>query len=120
MCSINRYGNYCACIYLIESVKMALQSSQKRSSIWAFSMTAENTKFAKCSVCLKEVPCGGHSTKSYTTTNLVNHLKSKHPGVQKLRGIKSHQSKRSIVRIDKAMEMKQCLNKLRCQKRETC
>ena len=42
-------------------------------------MTAENTKFATCSVCLKEVPHGGHSTKSYTTTNLVNHLKSKHP-----------------------------------------
>ena len=79
MCSINRYGNYCACVYLIESVKMASQSSRKRSSIWTFFTTAENTKFAKCSVCLKEVPRGGHSTKSYTTTNLVNHLKSKHP-----------------------------------------
>ena len=30
-------------------------------------------------MCLKEVPHGGHSTKSYTITNLVNHLKSKHP-----------------------------------------
>ena len=58
---------------------MASQSSWKRSSIWAFFTTAENTNFAKCSVCLKEVLRGGHSTKSYTTTNLVNHLKSKHP-----------------------------------------
>ena len=79
MCSINRYGNYWACIYLIESIKMALQSSRKRFSIWTFFTTAESTKFAKCSVCLKEVPHGGYSTKSYSTTNLVNHLKSKHP-----------------------------------------
>ena len=58
---------------------MALQLNRKRSSIWTFFTTAENTKFATCSVCLKEVPRGGQSTKSYTTTNLINHLKSKHP-----------------------------------------
>ena len=57
---------------------MMSQSSRKRSSIWTFFTTAENTKFSKCSVCLKVVH-GGHSTKSYTATNLVNHLKSKHP-----------------------------------------
>ena len=54
-------------------------ASRKRSSIWSFFKIAENTTFATCEVCLKEVPRGGRSTKSYTTTNLVDNLKSKHP-----------------------------------------
>ena len=78
MCTTNQYNNYCTCVYLIKSIKMVSQLNHKRSSIWTFFTTAENTKFATCLVCLKEMPRGGHSTKSYTTTNLVNHLKSKH------------------------------------------
>ena len=40
---------------------------------------AEDTKFAICSLCSKQVPRGGDNTKSYTTSNIVHHLKSKHP-----------------------------------------
>ena len=41
-------------------------------------MVAEDSSLAKCGVCDTEVPRGGKSTKSFTTTNLVHHLKVKH------------------------------------------
>ena len=47
-------------------------ASRKSSSIWSFFKIAENTMFATYEVYLKEVPRGGRSTKSYTTTNLFN------------------------------------------------
>lgn len=43
---------------------------------------SEDTKYAICNTCQAKVSRGGGSTKSYTTTNLVNHL-AKHPDVNK-------------------------------------
>ena len=40
---------------------------------------AEDSRFAKCKKCNVKVPCGGQSTKTFTPTNLVHHLKTK-PG----------------------------------------
>ena len=77
---------------------MASTSTRRRSSIWEFFSLAEDTKFAICSLCLKEVPRGGDNTKSYTTTNIVHHLKSKHPEEYKkyeeLKAIKEKESSR--------------------------
>ena len=53
-------------------------SGRKKSRIWDFFSEAEDSKYAICAVCSKEVPRGGGNTKTYTTTNLVQHLKSKH------------------------------------------
>ena len=58
---------------------MALTSTRKISSIWEYFSVAKHTKFAICSLCSKHVPHGGDNTKSYTTSNIVYHLKSKHP-----------------------------------------
>ena len=41
-------------------------------------MVAEDSSLAKCGVCDTEVRHGGKSTKSFTMTNLVHHLKVKH------------------------------------------
>ena len=58
---------------------MASTSTRKWSSIWEHFSVAEDTKFAICLLCSKQVPHGGDNTKSYTTSNTVHHLKSKHP-----------------------------------------
>ena len=39
---------------------------------------AEDTKFAECYKCKDLVACGGDNTKGFNTSNLVQHLKSKH------------------------------------------
>jgi len=49
--------------------------------IWEFFTVGEDTKFAICDECEAKVPRGGDSTKSFTTTNLVHHLTTKHPEI---------------------------------------
>ena len=49
-----------------------MASGRKRSPIWEYFV------LAICQLCKGEVPRGGQSTKSYTTSNLVHHLKTKH------------------------------------------
>ena len=46
------------------------------TSLGNFSV-AEDTKFAKCKNCTELVTRGGDNTKSFNTTNLVHHLKTK-------------------------------------------
>ena len=60
---------------------MASMTTRKRSSIWEYFSVVQDTKFTiiLCSLCSKQVPCGGDNTKSYTTSNIIHHLKSKHP-----------------------------------------
>ena len=55
-----------------------MASGRKKSPIWEFFVVAEDSSLAKCGVCDTEVPCGSKSTKSFTTMNLVHHLKVKH------------------------------------------
>ena len=51
----------------------------KKSPIWEFFSVVEDSRIAKCKKCNMEVPRGGQSTKTFTPTNLVHHLKTK-PG----------------------------------------
>ena len=60
---------------------MATNSSRKTSVIWEFFTVGEDTKFAICDAYETKVPRGGDSTKSFTTTNLVHHLTTKHPEI---------------------------------------
>lgn len=55
-----------------------MATGRKKSPIWEFFTVAEDSGLAKCKVCEIEIPRGGQSTKSFTTTNLVHHLKTKH------------------------------------------
>jgi len=72
-----------------ESVEESVNSSESSSSsslnrdlgrktsvIWEFFSVEEDSRFAICDECEAKVPRGGTSTKSFTTSNLVNHLKN--------------------------------------------
>ena len=56
-----------------------MATGRKKSPIWEFFTVAEDSRFAKCKKCNVKVPRGGQSTKTFTPTNLVHHLKTK-PG----------------------------------------
>ena len=49
-----------------------------RSPVWEFFVVAEDTKFALCKKCTEFIARGGETTKSFNTSNLVYHLKTKH------------------------------------------
>ena len=54
--------------------------SEKRSPIWEYFKVAEDSHYAICNAtnCSKSVSRGGQTTKTFNTSNLVYHLKSKH------------------------------------------
>ena len=58
-------------------------SERKISVIWKFFSVAEDSKFAVCGKCQVCVARGGTTTKSFTTSNLVQHLQTNHPEVYK-------------------------------------
>ena len=62
---------------------MTHNMAKKRSAIWEFFNEDEDSKYAVCNECETKVPRGGSSTKSYTTTNLVQHLSMKHVEIHK-------------------------------------
>ncbi len=53
-------------------------TARKKSPIWSFYSVGEDSKFAVCNGCGQKVSHGGATTKTYNTSNLVSHLKSKH------------------------------------------
>ena len=57
---------------------MAKSIGRKKSPIWDHFVVGEDSKFAICRVCEKSISRGGRNTKTYNTTNLVHHLRTKH------------------------------------------
>ena len=54
-------------------------ASKKKSPIWDyFSIDDDQTHIAVCKECRHKVSRGGKNTKSYNTTNLIQHLKANH------------------------------------------
>ena len=52
-----------------------------KAIIWDFfTVSKDSDKFASCSICKDLVSRGGSCVKSFNTTNLIDHLKKKHPG----------------------------------------
>ena len=58
-------------------------NERKTLVIWEFFSVAEDSKFAVCGKCQVRVARGGVTTKSFTTSNLVQHLQTNHPEVYK-------------------------------------
>ena len=50
----------------------------KRSPIWDYFTVNEDAHYAVCNVCQISISRGGKNTKTFNTTNIVQHLKSKH------------------------------------------
>ena len=76
-----------------------LEMSKRRSPIWNYFTAGENDRFATCITCNAKVPRGGQTVKSFTTTNLVGHLK-KHPVEYK----KYEEEKATKERVDVSQE----------------
>ena len=53
-----------------------MAASKKKSAIW-FTIK-QDVHFAECNTCKAEVSRGGKNSKTFNTTNIVNHLKVKH------------------------------------------
>ncbi|XP_034542641.1 zinc finger BED domain-containing protein 4-like [Notolabrus celidotus] len=54
------------------------------SAVWSFfTVSIEDTRKAVCNTCKVEVMRGGCRVKSFNTTNLICHLKNRHPEVHK-------------------------------------
>ena len=56
--------------------------SKRRSLIWQYFVAGESDRQATCEVCNAKVSRGGQTVKTFTTTNLVGHLR-KHPAEYK-------------------------------------
>ena len=97
------------CPCLSHCCNMADQSSRKRSPIWDYSVVAEDTKYAVCCNCDKSVFRGGNSMKVYTTSNLVNHLKSQHKEIHH-KYEEKHQKYLEEEQAKKPCSCKNCLN----------
>ena len=57
--------------------------SKRRSPIWLYFTACENDRQATCKVCRAKVSRGGQTVKTFTTMNLVGHLR-KHPAEYKM------------------------------------
>ena len=71
-----------------------------RLPIWDIFSICGDKKFAKCEECSEVVKCGVDSAKTFTTTNLVSHLRTNHPVVYQ-RFCKSKDSQRQDVRKER-------------------
>lgn len=54
-------------------------ADNKRSKVWDYFEVSDNVSMAKCEECETEISRGGSVKKNFNTTNLLNHLKRKHP-----------------------------------------
>ena len=52
--------------------------AKRKSPIWDYFSLGEDTKYGICKTCNEAIPRGGSSTKSYSPTNLVYHIKRNH------------------------------------------
>ena len=92
-----------------------------RTPVWEFFSIAEDTKFAKCKNCTELVARGGDNTKSFNTTNLVHHLKTKHSEEfsKLLEMKKKKESERETIRKERSQKKTMTgLRQLTLQKRE--
>ena len=94
-------------------------SSRKRSPIWSFFSVAEDTKYAICNSCKQKVSRGGSTTKTFNTSNLLCHLKTKHGALElkefeKLKETDSQNIERTISTAEpKQLTIQQAQNRSR-------
>ena len=50
------------------------------SKVWEFFViNAVNNKHANCIICSEKISRGGHDARTFGTSSMINHLRSKHP-----------------------------------------
>ena len=55
-----------------------IAKSSKKSPIWDYFTVKEDAHYAEYNICQLSISQGGKNTKTFNTTNLVQHLRSKH------------------------------------------
>ena len=63
--------------------RIAMSSARRKSCIRSVFSLDEDSKYALCNNGKQKVSHGGTTTKTYNTSNLVSHLKTKHPELYK-------------------------------------
>ena len=86
------------------------------SAVWTyFTVSTKDTRIAVCNTCKAEVMRGGCRVKSFNTTNLISHLKNRHPEVHKQyqEANASKQPKTTTAAAAVASPIQQALDKTR-------
>ena len=74
----DRYPTHVYNNYVTRGLLDVCNTSKKQILIWNYFTVEEETKVAVCKVCSESVLRGGSTTKTFNTTNLVYHMKTKH------------------------------------------
>ena len=65
-------------LHLVAKEGSVMTGKTKKSPIWSFFVIGEDSKYMECNACGQKVSHGGRIMKTFNTSNLVGHLKSKH------------------------------------------
>ena len=64
-------------------MEAGVATRKKTSPIWDYFTIAEDDKLAKCTICELTILRGGKMAKTFGTTNMSVHLRTKHPELYK-------------------------------------
>ena len=69
--------------------------SRVKAAIWNyFEIFADDERFCICNLCSERVSRGGKTAKTFNTTNLIEHIRKKHPN-----DYKDYESKKKLQEI---------------------
>ena len=72
--------------------------SHVKAPIWDyFKIVADDEKYCICSVCSERVSRGGKTAKTFSTSNMIDHIRKKH-----LNDYKDYESKKKTQKIKKS------------------
>ena len=52
-----------------------MSSVRKKSEIWSYFVIKEDAHFVECKKCKEQISRGGRNSRTFNTTNLVQHLR---------------------------------------------
>ena len=87
--------------------RLSINMSKRRLSIWQFFTAGESDHQASCNICNASVLRGGQSVKSFTTTNLVSHLRKHPPEFKKCEDEKGASASEQLTKESKSKTLKQ-------------
>jgi len=95
-------------IYIILHVeRLSIDMSKRRLLIWQFFTAGESDRQASCNIYNASVSRGGQLVKSFTTTNLVGHLRKHSPEFKKNKNEKSASASEQLTKESRSKTLKQ-------------
>ena len=87
--------------------RLSIDMSKRRSPIWQFFTAGESDHQVSCNICNASVSTGGQSVKSFTTINLVGHLRNHPPEFKKYEDEKSAFASEQLTKESRSKTLKQ-------------